>query len=388
MWRNTHAQHTHTHYTSAWIRSSNPFGHPLSRPFGTRPKPPSLLAAARTQARIRAANLQASQTLDNTTSIIANMAAATSSPAAFAATLKPIEYPYRRRWIDVNQQQTKTDASSSSSPSSSSPFSGGVPFTLVSYNMLAQCLVRRDLFQYCSKSALKVNLRKENLLTEISSLNTDILCAQEVDRSLFDSWWLPKLGQLGYRAEWASRNHNGKHGCAIFYKHTKFEVFTADVIQFADVLAAPYAECEDNLHDDPAKRKSSVFEEMNRPNIAQIVGFRHKEKNPTPATQPIGFYVTNTHLFWDPRYRFVRLRQCQTLLDQLAHVQAQQKTAYPCLLAGDWNVTPDNIIHHYLTARTELERNEERWTQFLTPVEHGCQLRNKRDRGEHNNKRA
>jgi CCR4-NOT transcription complex subunit 6 len=186
----------------------------------------------------------------------------------------------------------------------------------------------------------------------------------------------------------SARKDFAKHGCAIFYKKDQFEVFASTVVHFSELLAMPYAEHPDNKHEDPALRKSSVYEEMNRPNVAMIVGLKVKEKAGDAAAataDPLGFYVTNTHLFWDPRYRFVRLKQCQTLLDHLALLQTEYQTRYPSVLCGDWNVTPDNIIFHYLTERNELERNEEEWRKFLTPAEHGCQhtftLRQNRDIG-------
>jgi mRNA deadenylase 3'-5' endonuclease subunit Ccr4 len=83
----------------------------------------------------------------------------------------------------------------------------------VSYNMLAQSLVRRDLFTYCSKSSLKVAFRKENLLGELSHLRADIICMQEVDRSLMDTWWVPRLGAMGYKAEWAGQSHHIAASC-------------------------------------------------------------------------------------------------------------------------------------------------------------------------------
>jgi mRNA deadenylase 3'-5' endonuclease subunit Ccr4 len=145
------------------------------------------------------------------------------------------------------------------------------------------------------------------------------------------------------------------------------------VVQFGDELGAPYQGLADNSHPDASQRKASVFEEMSRPNVAQLLGLRVKESSGVAGAEPMGLYVTNTHLFWDPRYRFVRLKQCQTLMDRLASMQAEQQTNYPSIMMGDFNVTPDNIIYHYLTDRSELEKNEEQWSKFLTPAEHGSQ---------------
>lgn len=174
----------------------------------------------------------------------------------------------------------------------------------------------------------------------------------------------------------SGRTSTSPHGCAIFYKSAKFSVFALGVLRFADVVASPYVDLPDNLHEEATVRKASVFEEMNRPNVAMIAGLRVKQATgATSEEESLGFYVTNTHLFWDPRYRFVRLKQCQALLDRVATLQTTKGTLYPTVLAGDWNVTPDNIIYKYLTQRGEIDQNEAAWNQFLTPAEHGGQTR-------------
>lgn len=142
------------------------------------------------------------------------------------------------------------------------------------------------------------------------------------------------------------------------------------MIQYGEELGAPYADLPDNQGEEWAQRRGSVYAEMARPNVGQIVGLRVKDASSSSAP-PMGLYVANTHLFWDPRYRFVRLKQCQTLLDRLASLQNAEGTSYPSVLLGDFNVTPDNIIYNYLTAREELQHNEECWAKFLTPAEHG-----------------
>lgn len=200
--------------------------------------------------------------------------------------------------------------------------------------------------------------RIDNLLVEILNLHADILLFQEVDYDLYEKTWSRSLEKYGYISEWGSRP-GGKHGCAIFYKKSRFEKFHYQVVQFSH-LANMYPVDND---------RRSAYMELNRENIAQIIGLRlsspHTGKN---KDEPLGLIISNTHLFWDPRYRYVRLKQCAQLLHTLTALHGQYNRQYNILCGGDWNVTPDNVIYNYLTKR---DIAAEDYHTFLTPAEHG-----------------
>ena len=142
---------------------------------------------------------------------------------------KPIAYPLNRRWLPIREADSGAAASSSSSASSSAAAAASpttlpadaLPLTLLSYNLLAQSLVRRDLFPYSSRSSLKVAFRRDNLLAELLEADADVMALQEVDADLMANFWSKKLEAAGYKWEWGSRKENAKHGCAIFYKKAK-----------------------------------------------------------------------------------------------------------------------------------------------------------------------
>ena len=62
--------------------------------------------------------------------------------------------------------------------------------------ILAQKLIQRKLYEYCSNKALKWSHRRANLLAEVRQLNADIMCLQELD--MFDDFWSGHLRLLGY----------------------------------------------------------------------------------------------------------------------------------------------------------------------------------------------
>eukprot|EP01027_Heterolobosea_sp_BB2_P019134 GEZU01026881.1.p1 GENE.GEZU01026881.1~~GEZU01026881.1.p1 ORF type:complete len:145 (+),score=29.27 GEZU01026881.1:118-552(+) len=96
-------------------------------------------------------------------------------------------------------------------------------FTIASYNILAQHLIRRSIFGYCSKNALKWPTRRENLKRDVKELDADILCLQECD--YYDEFFKPELEKIGYDSVFKKKPGNNKFdGCAIFYKRDKLRI--------------------------------------------------------------------------------------------------------------------------------------------------------------------
>lgn len=54
------------------------------------------------------------------------------------------------------------------------------PFTVLSYNILADSYATNDLYSYCPSWALSWPYRRQNLLREIIGYHADIVCLQEV----------------------------------------------------------------------------------------------------------------------------------------------------------------------------------------------------------------
>ena len=263
-------------------------------------------------------------------------------------------WPIKRAWLPLTSRVTSA-ASTVPASSRSSPL-----LTLVSYNMLAQHLIRREMFSYCSKQSLRLAHRRQQLTAELLSYSADILALQEVDVDLYHQHYESVLASYGYDGRFGTADDKG-HGCALFYKRDVFDVVDYELVQYADIAS----EYEDE----------STQREMNKANVAQIVALKLKQQpdaSPTsPSAPSMGVIVTNHHLFWHPSYRFVRLRQCERLLSR-THAIAQQHRL-PALLAGDWNITPSTHIYKWLVSR-RLE--QQYWYKYVTPVE------NEKEKGE------
>jgi len=91
--------------------------------------------------------------------------------------------------------------------------------TIMQYNILAQSLIRRDQFFYCSDTALKVKRRRTNLLAELNLFQPDIVCMQEVDR--FESELKPFLVRAGYATLYKQKS---LHGICLLFKSSMYVV--------------------------------------------------------------------------------------------------------------------------------------------------------------------
>jgi RNA exonuclease NGL2 len=66
-------------------------------------------------------------------------------------------------------------------------------FKIMTYNLLAQALIRRTLFPN-NGDILKWQKRSKVLIQEIKDYACDILCLQEVDFVQYKTFWRPELG--------------------------------------------------------------------------------------------------------------------------------------------------------------------------------------------------
>jgi mRNA deadenylase 3'-5' endonuclease subunit Ccr4 len=67
---------------------------------------------------------------------------------------------------------------------------------VLSYNVLAQLFIKRELYPFASKNALRWGHRQKQLLSEILASQADIIALQEVDN--YKTFWQPKLFAAGY----------------------------------------------------------------------------------------------------------------------------------------------------------------------------------------------
>ncbi|KAJ2853186.1 nicotinate phosphoribosyltransferase, partial [Coemansia erecta] len=244
-------------------------------------------------------------------------------------------------------------------------------FTVMSYNILCQKLVRRDLFKYASKNSLRMKPRRERMLKELKYWDADIMCLQEVGT---EEWQLV-LGPQCKRANYDSHMYQSlskSHGVCISWKKDRFHL----VDQAYLAMDRSMKVCDEALNTD---------------NVALIVVLRPDLADPAEDAKSDtggaggknhcpGIIVSSTHLFWHPTACYQRLQQQIALMTAVQSLQ-QKYPGYPVISCGDYNTTPDDAGYDLLTKHRPVALNEWQLDNLL-PVYFGNEKRNESEKKE------
>ncbi|KAH3661656.1 hypothetical protein OGAPHI_006506 [Ogataea philodendri] len=196
----------------------------------------------------------------------------------------------------------------------------GKTFTIMSYNLLAQALIRRSLFPN-NGDILKWNKRSEALLAELTHYAADIMCLQEMDYIQYNTFWNPELEKLGYSNRFY-RSGTKNHGVAIFFRTSKFQLVDSTVIDYDQVPTA------------------NIVPRTNTLNVGLLVALR-------PADDPSKLLIVGTtHLFWHPFGTYERTRQTYIVLQETSKFEKSVQASHPDFeksykfFAGDFNSQP------------------------------------------------
>ncbi|KAI8362564.1 Endonuclease/exonuclease/phosphatase [Mortierella sp. GBAus27b] len=236
-------------------------------------------------------------------------------------------------------------------------------FLFMTYNLLAQALVRRDMFPYASQKALRWKFRRQNLLQEFLDFKPDLACLQEVD--FWDEFYLPALTKAGYETVFY-KNANKKHGCAIVWRQTRFEKVDQLTLEYDDigqptfrtgniglmVGLRPIQRKAEAVNPDPnadmiLPEEDEEDDKANTSNGESKAAAGDKESGDEEANAPGGILVATTHLFWRPDGSYERLRQASILLDKIKEWNTQLQ--FTVLLGGDFNTTPRDAAYRAMT---------------------------------------
>lgn len=213
----------------------------------------------------------------------------------------------------------------------------GVNVKIMTYNVLAQALIRRTLFP-TSGNAVKWFKRSQVLLSEFKHYNCDILLLQEVDHVQFNSFWRSEFEKLGYGSvfnRWGDKNH----GVAIFFRNSLFDV-------------------TDKMYIDYDKEESgNIPPRTVTKNVGLILALKFKDSilQKFPETDKKGILVGTTHLFWHPFGTYERTRQTYVILNKfrefINRVQVLQKGSWFHFFGGDFNAQPYDAPYLSITSK-------------------------------------
>lgn len=104
-------------------------------------------------------------------------------------------------------------------------------FSVLSYNILCEKYATERMYGYTPSWALAWKYRKDLIMEEIKSHDSDFLCLQEVDTAQYEEFFLQNLADQHYEgAYWPKSRYKTMKdadrrlvdGCAIFYKANKY----------------------------------------------------------------------------------------------------------------------------------------------------------------------
>lgn len=196
------------------------------------------------------------------------------------------------------------------------------PFTLASWNVLADDHVYPHYYPQLSKPQLAWNVRLPLLLDRVRTLNPDILCMQEVDQ-----WkdWDTGLKSHGYTNAYLPRGGSKQDGCSISFKTDRFMQLDRFEIRMDDIAGFPFPNTE----------------RIRKHCVALALVLRPLNIPPNVSEDLFDFCVVTTHIFWNPKFEDVKLRQAIYLMYQLQQLWPHKDRL---ILCGDFNSTPDSAL--------------------------------------------
>ncbi|ODQ44410.1 hypothetical protein PICMEDRAFT_18319 [Pichia membranifaciens NRRL Y-2026] len=206
-----------------------------------------------------------------------------------------------------------------------------ITLKIMTYNLLAQALIRRKLFPD-NGDILKWHKRSKVLFQELRDYDCDILCLQEVDFVQYKSFWRPELEKLGYQTKF-QRGADKNHGVSVFFKHSLFNLVDTCLIDF------------DNEKSGDVKPRTITK------NVGLILGLAIRNDPSKLIT------IGTAHLFWHPFGTYERTRQTYVVLSKSKEFERRIQILHPEItkiwkfFAGDFNSQPYDSPYLSITSK-------------------------------------
>ncbi|SGY34300.1 BQ5605_C002g01608 [Microbotryum silenes-dioicae] len=223
-------------------------------------------------------------------------------------------------------------------------------FTLFSWNMLAQALVRRELFP--GSDFLKVKTRIMTLMAEVLHYSPSLVCLQEVDHYDTHRQALEQAGyDLTYHIGYDTKPHGVliAHQASLFDKVDQLEINFDEEKMRASLATTSVQLDRENLAEE---RRIRALSRSTR-NVALFVALKHKPLSDSSSlSSEGGLIIGTTHLFWHPTHVYERVRQMYLFAERAerfrVEMQGKHGGLWRLILAGDLNTQPNEITYALL----------------------------------------
>ena len=251
----------------------------------------------------------------------------------------------------------------------------GMPFRIVSYNILSEIYATRQMYPHLDSWALAWPYRRMLLIKEIMEMHADVICLQEVQADHYERDLLPALQSMNYDGFYVqkSRESMGAYGkidgCAIFWNCSKFMLVDSFQTDFNEIVRAE----ANRMHYNDAQTRKFI-NALCKDNIAQFVLLDFISSGPGVGPICIG----NTHLYSNYMRPEVRLWQAYFFMNELSQIVSQRDSAV--VLCGDFNSEPDSAVYEFLkrgrllSTRPEIMNAEVNVLPKLDDIRHNFDL--------------
>ncbi|NXY88944.1 ANGE1 protein, partial [Alcedo cyanopectus] len=196
-------------------------------------------------------------------------------------------------------------------------------FRVMSYNILAQDLVEQgpELYAHCPPDILSWSYRLPNLLQEIQHWDPDV--------KMMHYWEQlePAFKEMGFACFYKRRTGRKPDGCAVCYKHSRFQLLSLSPVEFFRPGLAV----------------------LNRDNVGLVLLLQPLLSQAPALRAAPPLCVANTHLLFNPRRGDIKLAQMALLLAEIDKIARNTEGSYyPVILCGDLNSLPDSPLYKFI----------------------------------------
>eukprot|EP00977_Amphora_coffeiformis_P014920 scaffold4244_cov167-Amphora_coffeaeformis.AAC.33 len=254
---------------------------------------------------------------------------------------------------------------------------------IMTYNILADQnafqapgLPTRFYQSYVDASVLRRQRRMPLILQEILAYDADIVCLQEVDRSVYHGLFEPTMRHLGYDGYFSGKNSEGnQEGCCMFWLSQRFESVSEnqrETHSLNELMPSPEKCSTENGGNEGWQSARTIANLLrDRPDldsvlrqtlghVVQMVPLQLRGSNER-------LWVSNTHLFYHPSASHIRTLQMYAICRQLGrHLLDRPGSVIVC---GDFNANLTDpagriLVERHVPANTKylkLDLNRFAW---------------------------
>lgn len=218
---------------------------------------------------------------------------------------------------------------------------------VMSFNLLSQHYVWKQVFGYLDQAYLDWAHYRFPLINEtICQLPCDIMCFQELECLVYQNFWANnfplKNYQLVYMRKpnpeyWGNKPTEFMDGVGVFINTDRFDILGHREINFGKYVSENPGRFD--ITNDVSTRL------IPRNTVALLVQLHDKLTGKT-------VYVSNTHLYWLPKFNDVKVIQTKILLNELQRyikeTSSQSDETPHIIMCGDFNSTPDLLVFKLL----------------------------------------